>query len=103
MASADIVLEIAFDITNPTETVIRTNAKREALEGILESWLSCQLGQGTDRRKAEQKDLYAIKIQLDLHDDSFYTKSDTGNRGLTCGIVMDVFRRLNQIQVQALS
>lgn len=103
MPNADIVLEIAFNISNPLETVIRTNAKKEALEGILENWLSCQTGQGKDRNKAKKRDLYKIKIQLDLSDDSFYTSSDTGNKGLTCGIVMDVFKRLEHTQVLALS
>ncbi len=103
MPNADIVLEIAFNISDPGKTVIRTNAKKEALDGILEAWLSCQIGQSKDKSKAEERDLYKIKIQMDLSDDSFYTSSDTGNKGLTCGIVMAVFKRLDQTQVLALS
>ncbi|MBI1999230.1 MAG: hypothetical protein HYS74_01070 [Parcubacteria group bacterium] len=103
MPKADVVLEIYFDINNPEKTVIKTNAKEEALEEILEAWLYCQIGQGKDESKPNRQDTYKIKIQLDLSDDTFYTNSNTGNKGLTCGIIMDVFKRLGQIEVLNLS
>jgi len=103
MSKADVVLEICCDINNPEKTVIKTNAKKEALREILEAWLSCQIGQGKDESEPNRHDTYKIKIQLDLTDDTFYTDSDTGNKGLTCGIVMDVSERLDKIKVLDLS
>ncbi len=100
---ADIILEIAFNLNEPKKTIIKTNAKKEALEEILETWISCQMGKGADTSKPAQKDVYAIKIYVDLTDDSFVTESDTGNKGLTCGIIMNVFSNLKNITVQDLS
>ena len=103
MPKADVALEITFNINEPDKTVIKTNAKKEAVEEILEAWLSCQMGQGKDESKPNKKDEYKIKIQLDLSDDTFCTSSDTGNKGLTCGLVMDVFKRLDKIKISGLS
>ena len=102
MPSAHIVLKIAFDERHPEKTTIKTNARKEAIEEILEAWLSCQIG-GKDKSKPKKKSVYQIEIQLDLSDDSFVTHSDTGNKGLTCGIIIDVFKRLKQLKVLALS
>ena len=43
MPSAHIVLKIAFDERHPEKTTIKTNARKEAIEEILEAWLSCQI------------------------------------------------------------
>ncbi|MFC1721117.1 hypothetical protein ACFLY0_00350 [Patescibacteria group bacterium] len=103
MDKADISIEIIFDINHPEKTLIKTNAKKEALEEILEAWLYCQTGQGADESEPDERDVYNIQIQLDLSDDSFATSSDTGNKGLTVGLVIDVFRRLSEVEVRALS
>ncbi|OGN02310.1 MAG: hypothetical protein A2655_03795 [Candidatus Yanofskybacteria bacterium RIFCSPHIGHO2_01_FULL_43_42] len=103
MPKADIVLKINFNLNRPDKTVIKTNAKREAISEILGAWLSCQIGQGKDNREPNRKDEYEIVIKLDLSDDTFFTDSDTGNKGLTCGLVGDVFNRLDQVTVANLS
>ncbi|QQG46340.1 MAG: hypothetical protein HYY55_00635 [Candidatus Niyogibacteria bacterium] len=103
MPKADVVLEIDFDVNSPEKSVIRTNAKKEKLGETLEAWLSCQFGLGEDESELDKKDIYKIKIQLDLSDDSFYTNSDTGNKGLTCGIIICVLDNLSRIEVVDLS
>ncbi len=103
MPKADIVLKLNFNLSKPDKTVVKTNAKKEAVSEILEAWLSCQIGQGEDSREPNKKDKYEIVIKLDLSNDTFFTNSDTGNKGLTCGLVMDVFSRLDQITVTDLS
>ena len=100
---ADIIVELTYDIKNPENRVIRTNAKKRAISEILEGWLSCQLGKGKDNRDPEQKPVYKIVIKLDLSDDTYYTTSDTGNKGLTLGVVMNVFVNLDEIRVEELS
>ena len=98
----DIFVEIAYDINDPNKTTIKTNAKKERVEDLLASWVQDQIGRGDDDRVANKKDMYTINIGLDLSDDTFFTESDTGNKGLTCGIVMDVFRQLGTLSVQPL-
>lgn len=39
MAKADIVLKINFNLSEPDKTVIKTNAKKEAVSEILEAWM----------------------------------------------------------------
>jgi hypothetical protein len=55
------------------------------------SWVQDQIGRGGDDSPRVERDVYVIKLGLILEDDSFCTESDTGNKGLTCGIVMAVF------------
>ena len=61
-----------------------------------------QVGQGKDESKPKERDVYEITIDLDLRDDTFYTASNTGNKGLTVGLVMDVFNRLSDIPIKEL-
>lgn len=100
---ADIILKILYDINFPEKIVIKTNAKPQAVKGILGVWLSCQIGLGEDSREANVKDVYTIDIWLDLSDDTFSVDSDTGNDGLTCGLILDVFTNIDEIKILSLS
>lgn len=100
MHKADIILAIIYNMKEQDKCVIKTNTKREAIGEILEAWLQCQIGQGEDLRPAKERDVYNIFIDLDLSDDTFYTSSDTGNKGLTARIVADVFARLTDIKIE---
>ncbi|MBI2058124.1 MAG: hypothetical protein HYT63_04080 [Candidatus Yanofskybacteria bacterium] len=57
---AGVVLKINFNLNKPDKTVIKTNAKREAISEILEAWLLGQVGQGEDDRMPNIKDEYEI-------------------------------------------
>ena len=93
MFSEDVILEISHNIQNGT-TTIKTNARKEALEEVLEAWLYGQMGQGEDTNPPRMKETYSIRIALDLSTDTFRTASDTGNKGLTCGIIMGVHKQV---------
>ncbi len=97
MPKADIVIVIKFNTSEPEKTSIETSAKKEAVDEILENWIRSQLGAGKDTSKSVVKDIYEIVIKLNLNGDVFHTSSDTGNKSLTCGIVMDVFTNLKKI------
>ncbi len=58
---------------------------------------------GADTTKLEEHDAYVIKIGLVIEDDSFCTESNTGNKGLTAGIIIDVLRKLKTIPVKTLA
>ena len=99
----DIMIEIRENIPEPAKTVIRTNAKPEALEEILEAWLREQMGAGADQSTPTEREVYTVKLALDLSDDTFSVESDTGNESLTTGIVMRVFRDLKHLTVEPLT
>lgn len=103
MPKTDIVVVIKFNIEEPENTLIKTNVKKKAVNEILENWIRSQLGAGKDDSKSVEKDIYEIVIKLDLGGDIFHTSSDTGNKSLTCGLVMDVFTNLKKIPVHSLT
>ena len=89
-------IRIEYPIDNPSKYTIKTDIKKKMLPEILSSWVQTQVGKGTDEREAVDRDVYKVGIDFELEDDSFYNNSDTGNEGLTVGIVMDVLKRLDQ-------
>lgn len=95
----DLILQITFNLEDRNKSIIVTNARKEVIEEVLEDWLSSQAGLGKDNSEANEKSEYKIEIQVDLSSDTFYTNSDTGNKGLTCGIIMDLLDRLNDISI----
>jgi hypothetical protein len=98
----DLVVQIEHDINDPSKSVIRTNAKPEVVEEILEAWLQDQVGRGRDDVPPAIRDVYTIKIGLVLMDDSFCTESDAGNAGLTTGIVMTTLADCKSIPILSL-
>ena len=102
MPRADITIEIVYDIDKLENSTIKTNAKKDAVLDILEQFALSQVGTGSDAGEANNKDEYKITIHLDMSDDTFYVTSDTGNKGLTCGIVMHIISQINSIEIIAL-
>lgn len=102
MSKADIVVNIVYNINDHSKTVIKTNAKADKVQEILEEWLTSQIGQGRDSREPVRRGEYKITIKLDLSDDTFFTSSDTGNMSLTAGIVKNVAKYLNIIRISPL-
>jgi hypothetical protein len=92
--SNDVVLDIRYNIkTGEFSYTEKTTVKPECRSDILENFLRSQMGAGQDLTDPEVRDEYAIKIVLDLSDDSFYVTHDCGNKGLRDGILMDVMTR----------
>lgn len=97
-----LLIEIVYDVEGD-KAVIKTNVKKDAIAGILETWICMQIGQGADNSKAIERAEYSIVIRVDLTQDDFFTASNTGNKGLTCGIVGRVLGNLEQVQIEELS
>ena len=95
----DIVIDIVFIPEDPGRSIIRTNAKKEAIEDILVNWIRGQIGTYADKSKPNIKEEYKIKIGLTLSDDSFCTESDTGNKSVTCGIIMELLNCLHELKI----
>lgn len=87
-------IRIAYPIDHPEKYELKTDIKKDKVAELLGNWLSLQEGKGEDNSVAVDREVYNIAIDFELEDDSFYMKSDTGNAGLTTGIVMDVVNRL---------
>lgn len=100
MHKADITLAITYNMKERDKCVIKTNAKKEAVEKILECWLQVQIGLDEDSRESKVRDVYQITIDLDLSDGTFYTSSDTGNKGLTVKLVTNVLNMLADIRIE---
>lgn len=102
MIKPDILVEIRFKLNDPDKTTIRTNASRDGLQEVIETWLVDQIGKGRDERPPERKEEYLVRIGLRLEDDAFGLESDTGNDSLTCGLVRDVLARLDTLEISPL-
>ncbi len=104
MFRPDVLVEISYCLSHPEKTVIRTNARKEALEEIISSWIQDQMGRGSkETGQPAERETYLIRIGLRIADDAFGHESDTGNHSLTVGLVLDVLRRLETLEVAALS
>src|SRR5262249_38129624 len=101
--SADTKIIIAYEMYDEPKSVIYTNATREGLEEVLDSWVRSQIGRGKDSRKPEVRMRYVISIGRDLATDSFCTLSNTGNCGLTDAIVLAIRVRLTELAIKSLS
>lgn len=84
----DLYINLEYDIKKDLATITETNVKDIQIDEILEEWTRSQIGKGKDDHKPIIRDKYHIKLGLDLSQDAFYTKSDTGNKGLTAGLIL---------------
>ncbi|MCK5320962.1 hypothetical protein KAJ38_00105 [Candidatus Pacearchaeota archaeon] len=63
---------------------------------VIEAFLRGQIGAGEDRSKANERDVYNIGLKWYPEKDRFECVSDTGNKGLRDGILLDVLGRLEK-------
>lgn len=71
---------------------IVSQVKKEQIKEIIGDVLRAQIGAGSDLREPEERPLYTIIIDLELEDDTFNVSSDTGNKSLTAGILMQLLK-----------
>ena len=71
---------------------IVSEIKKDRIKEIVGEVLRAQMGAGSDTRKPVEKNLYTIVIDLELEDDTFKISSDTGNKSLTAGILMQLLK-----------
>ena len=93
----DVVIDFKYNVEKGEPFDLETNAKPEVIGEILSEYLRSHIGDGKDYSKAVEKKIYHIIVGLDLRDDSFGTYSDTGNKGLTDGIVSKSIKKLEEL------
>lgn len=96
-----IFIDFEYAIKGSKCKVLNTNIKKEMIDNFLEEWVVDQVGAGEDKNEAVDRETYRINIGCDLSTDTFYIKSNTGNKGLTAGIVSRVWaNKLWEIQME---
>lgn len=90
--AADAWVKITYNVKTDDFAPLETNLKPERVDEVLGEWLRGQLGQGKDDSPLIEREQYRIELDLDLSTDTFTTRSDTGNKGLTCGLVMHLMK-----------
>ena len=88
-------IDFEYDMKAGRAMSLSTNVKREKVVDLLTDFIRDQIGRGADDAKPNEKDVYSVKIRLDLTDDRFTAKSDCGNLGLRDGIIMAVGKQFD--------
>lgn len=70
---------------------IDSNMSYNGISEILDSYIRMQFGKG-DNSKVNEKDCYTFQLKWIPDFDEILFRSDTGNKGLDLGILLDVFR-----------
>lgn len=82
---SDLFLKIKFWL-NEDRFDVESNVKSARIKSIVENIVRSHIGAGVDNSKAVERDVYTINIGYNM-DDSYTLGSDTGNKGLTTGIL----------------
>lgn len=86
----DITIEMTFTVKDES-VVIRTNAKYEKVQDLLEDYLHSIVGSGKDPAPMVERDVYKIVIGVELAEgDAWGSHHDCGNKGLRDGIIARV-------------
>ena len=83
----NIFIEFDYSIKEASATVIDTNIKQSYIDDFLAEIVHAQVGEGADNRKANELEVYNVLIRCDLTYDHINISSNTGNAGLTTGII----------------
>lgn len=89
----DLYMDITFPLKDPAKFTHETNIKPELVGDILAEFIRSQQGSGEDKNPPVEREVYKLRLELNLSFDNFKLKHDCGNEGLALGIVMDVFKR----------
>ena len=93
-----IYIKITFPINDPNNFKIKTNAKPELVSDLIFDFIHGQNGAGKDESPAKELEVYHIDLSVDLTDDTWRTRHDTGNLGLRDGILMSVAQQIDKME-----
>jgi len=95
MSKEDLYLVLKYKMASTEARIVDTNLKKEKIKDFLSNYLRVSIGSGEDDSKAKVRKEYTIRISCDLSSDTFTTRANTGNNGLTTGIIMHSLNKLN--------
>lgn len=85
-----LFVSLEYYISDRKAIITNTNVRPELIdEEIFTNWIRSQIGKGKDSSPIRKQEVYSIDIRVDLSYDIFFDSSDTGNKSLTAGIVID--------------
>ena len=85
----DLYIEFDYSLLDKSSTVLNTNIKESYIDDFLADVYHAQIASAPDHRKANERDIYNVLIRCDLFHDNINISSNTGNEGLTTGIIGD--------------
>lgn len=94
MGKPDLYLFVEYDMKNESAK-LNTNIKHEMVAEVLGDYLHSRVGSGKDPSEPAQREIYTIKLGLELDGDVWYCEHDCGNKGLREGILMSVLKMLH--------
>lgn len=87
-------LEVLYDLKkNKFET--RGDVNQEGARELVETFLRGQIGAGKDEREPAKREVYTIQLRWYPSDDRIEVNSDTGNKSLRDGLLLNYLRSLN--------
>lgn len=100
----DILIKVSYPIDDPESMVIRTNAKMNKLQELIEDYLrAVHVGAGQDDTPPDRDTkVFEITLGFEVSTDSWGDEHNCGNRGLLAGLIMDVNKRLGVGQVKGI-
>jgi len=85
-------IEIVYDIIK-NDFYIESNLKYSAIKEIMDSYISKQFRKRGDFSEPNQKRFYNLQLEYDSNNfDGLFLASDTNNRDVDLGILLDVFQ-----------
>jgi len=87
-----LYLEVKYFVKD-NKFKISGNFSQEGLKDIIEEFLRLQIGQGADLTPPRDLDVYTIRLSWFPENDGITVVSNTGNKGLRDGILMEVLHR----------
>lgn len=90
-----LFVSFIFPINDPEAfEIVATDMSNDGIIELLETYTQSCIGAGADESEAVEREVYNILLQIDLSDDTITVQSNTGNKGLTLGILMDILTRM---------
>ncbi|MGD9275819.1 MAG: hypothetical protein PVJ67_01455 [Candidatus Pacearchaeota archaeon] len=89
-----LTLDIKYHLKED-EFEINSNIREGGRKDLVETFLRSQIGKGKDKRKANERDVYSIRLEWYPQNDDIIVSSDTGNKGLREGILMHYLETLD--------
>lgn len=89
-----LTLDIEYDIRTDQHT-FSGDVKPEMSGEIIGAWIRGQIGKGKDKSPPEERDVYHISIEWYPENDDLVCRSDTGNKSLREGILIDILKKIS--------
>ncbi len=90
-----LTLDIQYDI-DTDQFKVEGKANEEGRKELVETFLREQISAGEDNRTPIKRQTYHIQLRWHPENDVIEASSDTGNKGLRDGILMQYLKSLDQ-------